>query len=113
MTLHHPKHNISYLNLHSICNIAAPIIFGNYKLALPLHKLFNPHISTEEWGHLNFDQIFTTRPMTNANQNGVARKNTLSNRMNHINGKILIEHLNYSINQFKIECKKIFLTSFF
>ena len=116
MSLHYPKHNISYLNLHLISNRATPNMFGNYKLALLLHKLYNSKIPSEEWLHLNFDQILTTRQthfMTNVNINCVTGKNALTNRLNHLNGKILLEHLNYGINQFKIECKKIFLTNFY
>ena len=71
-----------------------------------MHKLYDSHSPSEEWLHLNFDQNFTTRQihfMTNVNYNCVAGKNALSNRLNHLNGKILLEHLHYGINQFKIE----------
>jgi hypothetical protein len=51
--------------------------------------------------------------MTKVNFNCVTGKNSLTNRLNHRNGKILLEHFKYGINQFKIECKKIFLTNFY
>jgi hypothetical protein len=73
--------------------------------------LYNSKIPSEEWLHLNFDQILTTRQihfMTTVNFNCVTGKNALTNRLNHLNGKILLEHSNYGINQFKIECKKYF-----
>ena len=115
MSLHYPKHNISYLSLHKLSNRATPCMFGNYKLALLLHKTYNCQIPMDEWVHLNLDQFFTSRQihfMTNINYACVAGKNALSNRFNDLNGKILLEHLNFSVNKFKIECKKIFLTTF-
>ena len=116
MALHYPKHNISYLNLHSICNRATPNMFSDYKLALLLHKIYNFQIPVEEWLHLNMNQYFTSRQshfMTNSDYTCVIGKNALCNRFNHLNGKIMLNQLNLSINQYKIECKKSFLTVFY
>jgi hypothetical protein len=94
MSLHYPRHNISYLNMHSIFNRATPYMFANYILAVLLHKLYNSQIPIDEWLHLNFGEFFTstqTQFMTNANYNCVAGRNALSKRLNNGNVKILLE----------------------
>jgi hypothetical protein len=61
MVLHYPKKMISFQNLHKIVKRANPEMFCVYKLSLLLHKLYNNKFPIEEWTHLNFEQILTTR----------------------------------------------------
>jgi hypothetical protein len=52
---------ISYENLHKITNRATPEMMSQYKLALSLYKVFNDKTPINEWLHLNFTQINTSR----------------------------------------------------
>jgi endonuclease/exonuclease/phosphatase family metal-dependent hydrolase len=115
MALHYPKHNISFNNLHLITKRATPNMISMYKLSLLLYKIYNEKLPTNEWEHLNFDQYFTSRQinfMTNLTNKSNCGKNALCNRLHILNGMIKLNLLNSNINIFKIECKKLFLTTF-
>jgi hypothetical protein len=53
ISLHYPKHNIRYLNLHYISNRVTPNMISSYELSLPLHKLYYSQIHIEELVHPN------------------------------------------------------------
>jgi hypothetical protein len=98
------------LNKNSVYQMASFIYSPNFQFSLgyTITHLF----SIDECVHLtllHYSLLLTFRHThftTNANSNCVAGRNALSNRLNHLNGKILLEQLNYSINQYKIEYKK-------
>ena len=113
MAFHYPKTLISYNNLHQMAERATPEMFSKYKLALLLYKIYNTHIPQDEWILLNLNQYFTPRQTTfmiNHNIKNIAGKNVLYNRLNELNGQISLDSLNLSLNCFKIECKKLYLT---
>jgi hypothetical protein len=102
----------SFVDLHVKAKRATPSQFTNYKLALMLHKLYNSDVHSNEWLHLNFNQIITSRQTSfriNKNNNLNIGMNALSNRLLYLNGKIPFLWLNKSLNSYKIECKKKFL----
>ena len=105
---------ISYLNLHNMAKRATPSMFTNYKLALMLHNLYNSDLMSDEWIHLNLNQVFTSRQTMfhiNKNNNLNVGMNALSNRLHLINDKIPLEWMNKSYNSFKMSCKNYFLTN--
>ena len=112
MCLNYPNEMISYQDLHKLTNRATPEMLAHYKLALSLYKVFNDKSPLNEWLHLNFTQINTTRQtsfMTSKANKLKLGMNCLSNRFNHLNGKIPLLWLNKSFDCYKIECKKLFL----
>ena len=113
LALHYPNEMISYLNLHSILKRATPEMICKYKLALQLFKKFNHKLPDYEWLILNFEQQFATRQTffkMNRINNLRVGLNALSNRFFYLNDKIPLTILNNNIVQYKIACKKIFLT---
>ena len=113
LALHYPNQMISYLNLHAILKRATPEMFCNYKLALQLYKTFNRSLPHEEWINLNFEQQITTRQTffkMNSNNNLRVGLNAISNRFFYLNDKIPLEILNKNPVQYKLACKKIFLS---
>jgi hypothetical protein len=114
MALHYPRKLISYENLHKMWNKATPEIVCIYKLSLLLNKLYNYKFNIEEWTHFNFEHILTTRPsqfeITQHNHNFMAGKNVITNKLQSLNGKIPLFCSNKTFLQFKLECKKKFLS---
>ena len=112
MALHYPKNLISNIKLHKIAKRATPEMFCKYKLSLLLHKLQNNHFPVNEWVHLNFNQILTTRQHNfeiSRDYNLRVGLNAIANRLKSINGQIPLTWLNQSYVQYKLECKKKFL----
>ena len=105
-------YTISFIQLHSINKRATPTQIMNYKHALLLYKIFNNKLYSKEWLALNFQQTFNARTDT-INIVDTSRikigKNSATNRLKLINGKITFDSLNLSWNSYKIKCKIIFL----
>jgi hypothetical protein len=105
---------ISYKNLHQITKRATPEMYCNYKLSLSLYKTLNHRLPNLEWIHLNFEQMTISRQTkfhenkTNIRTIGM---NALCNRFHYLNNKIPLEWLNKSSGDYKIECKKLFLSN--
>jgi hypothetical protein len=113
LALKYPRQLISYNNLHKMAKRATPEMFSRYKLSLLLHKLYNDQFPIDEWTHLNFDQILTTRQQNfviTRNHNMRVGKNAIANRLKSLNGQIPLIWLNKSFIQYKLECKKKFLS---
>ena len=113
MAFHYPRYLISYNNLHKMAKRATPEMFCKYKLSLLLHKLYNDSFPANEWLHLNFDQIMTTRQHNfevSRNYNYRVGLNAMVNRLQTLNGQIPLTWLNKSFVQYKLECKKKFLS---
>jgi hypothetical protein len=105
MALHFPKQLISYWNLHKMVNRATPEMFCIYKLYLMLRKLYNDKFPIDEWTHLNFEQILTTRQwhfQITHNHNLMIGKNAITNRLQSLNGKIPLLWLNKTFVKFKL-----------
>ena len=105
-------HNISFINLHKICERATPEMFMNYKLALCLYKLYNVEFNSIEFVSLNNNQILTSRQVKfitikiNTFKVGI---NSLANRLHSINNSIPLNWLNLSMDTYKIPCKANFI----
>ena len=106
--------DISFIRLHEMYNRATPEKYLLYKHALCLFKLINstaPH--NFEWLSLNFNMIFTSRQTTfmtikdNTKRVGL---NALANRVSILNGKIPLAWFNFTLETFKVKCKKEFLS---
>ncbi len=113
LALNYPRYDISHLNLHKLTNRATPDMLCNYKLALPLFKIFNGKIPYEEWLFLNIEQQNKSRQtnfMINRNNNLVVGLNKLSNRLVSLNGEIPLVWLNENFVRFRLLCKKRFLS---
>ena len=113
LALHYPRRLISFHNLHSITKRATPCMFSKYKLALQLHKIYNNHTPHEEWVHLNFDQVLSSRQtnfIVNRSSKHTVGMNAMTNRLHSLNNIIPLEWLNYSFLHFKISCKTKLLT---
>jgi hypothetical protein len=111
MVLHYPRDLISNINLHKIAKRVTPEMFCKYKLSLMLHKLYNNHFPLNEWVHLNFNQILTTRQQTFEilrDFNLRVGLNVVTNRLITINRPLT--WLNQTYVQYKLECKKKFLS---
>ena len=83
-----------------------------YKTALSLYKLYNLDFNNLEFISLNFNQILTGRQTNFITLKSNERKvgiNCLANRLTVINNKIPLNWLNFSLDTFKIKCKKLFL----
>ena len=52
---------VSFMTIHSMAGRATPSMMTNYKLALMLHKIYNSTNQSDEWIHLNTNQVFTSR----------------------------------------------------
>ena len=89
------------------------MMYSNYKLALQLYKTFNDALPEFEWTCLNFNQTNMSR-QTNFNvirtNNINVGLNALTNRFQHLNGKIPLLWLNNSFTKYKIDCKSKFLS---
>ena len=113
MCLHYPKDNISYIEMHKSTKRATPEMYNVYKCAIQLFKLFNETNQTDEWCHLNLNIINTSRQkffeikLTNRTRIGL---NSTCNKLHQLNGKIPLNWLNLSLNNFKLKCKNKFLT---
>jgi hypothetical protein len=108
MCLNYPDEMISYENLHKITNRATPEIMSQYKLALSLYKVFNDKTPINEWLHLNFTQINTSRQthfMVSKTNKLKLGMNCLTNRLNYLNGKILLLWLNKTYDCFKLNAR--------
>ena len=105
-------YTISFIQLHSINKRATPTQIMNYKHALLLYKIFNNKLYSKEWLALNFQQTYNARTDT-LNIVDTSRikigKNSATNRLKLINGKITFDSLNLSWNSYKIKCKIVFL----
>ena len=112
--MHYPDSMISFENIHKMNNRAMPEAFMPYKLAIQLHKLYNVGNFSLDWIALNFDQILTSRQtnflISKSNKHKVGM-NILPNRFSVVNGIILLLWLNYSLDRFKINVKKLLLTT--
>ena len=79
------------------------------KHAILLHKLYNEHQPETDWIELNTNQILTSRQthlkVTKSNSFKVGN-NIISTRLSVLNGKILLQDLNMSIDSFKLKYKK-------
>ena len=109
-----PDSMISFENIHKMNNRAMPKAFLRYKLEIQLHKLYNACNPSLDWIALNFDQILTSRQthflISKSNKHKVGM-NILPNRFSVSNGIIPLSWLNYSIDKFKINVKKLVLST--
>ena len=113
MCHHYPSELISYFNFHKMSKRATPEMLCDYKLALSLYKTFNLKTPVDEWIHLNFNQMCTSREtmfLTNRAHNSRVGMNCMTNRYFHLNNRIPLSWLNKPFNSYKIECKKLFLS---
>ena len=110
----YPDRMISFENTHKMNNRALPESVMTYKMALQLYRLYNANDMSLDWNSLNFIQILTTRQTvfiiskTNKTKVGL---NTLANRFSILKGHIPLTWLNASLDTFKINCNKLFLTA--
>ena len=83
-----------------------------YKHAILLHKLYNEHFPEADFIELNFNQNLTSRQshfkISKSNAYKVGN-NMLATRLSTLNGKILLQDLNMSINGYKIKYKNALL----
>ena len=104
--------NISFINLHKMCERATPEMYMNYKLALCLYKLYNVEFNPIEFVLLNNNQIFTGRQVkffsikSNTFKVGI---NSLANRFHTINNSIPLNLLNLLLDTHKIWCEENFI----
>ena len=106
--LHYPRLPYSYLDLHKR---ATPDMIC--KLALFLYKTFNDQLPYNEWLHLNFNQIITSRQVmfiTLKNNNKKVGINCFANRYHCLIGLIPLDRMNKSYDSYKIECKHMSIT---
>ena len=112
--MYYPDSMISFENIHKMNNRAMPEAFMSYKLAIQLHKLYNVESPSLDQTTLNFNQILTSRQtkflISKSNLHKVGM-NILPNRFSVLNGIIPLSWLNYSLNRFKINVKKLLLTA--
>ena len=104
--------DVSFIQLHEMYNRAHPEKFLLYRHALLLYKLFNENSHTNEWVHLNFNQILTSRQSTFiATKNNRKRVglNAIANRLYVLNGRIPLDWFSYGLDTYKIKCKKEFV----
>ena len=108
LCMYYPDPFTSFIKIHEINKRALPENLLIYKHAIQLHKLYNSKSITNEWLHLNTNQVLTSRQTTfithktNTNKVGL---NALANRLYILNGKIPLDWLNLSVNSFKTKCK--------
>ena len=110
---HYPDPLISFIELHKISKRATPMMISEYKCALQLYKTFNECQPINEWVHLNFYQVNTSRQtkflINRSNRTKIGR-HSLCNRFHQLNGKIPLEWLGKSYLSYKILCKNLFLS---
>ena len=102
-------YNMSFIDLHKVCDRATPEMYMKYKLALSLYKLYNVPFNPIEFQLLNFNQILTGRQLNFCTVRSNSFKvgmNCLSNRLHSINNLIPLSWLNLSQDSFKIKCKE-------
>ena len=98
----------SFVNIHKNCKRALPNQIMEFKHSILLHKIFNTHQPSLDWVELNFNQTITSREKfyrtvrTNKTKIG---NNLLSSRLSILNGKILLDDLNMSLDSFKVKYK--------
>ena len=98
----------SFVNIHKNCKRALPNQIMEFKQTILLHKIFNTHQPSLDWVELNFNQTITSREKfyrtvkTNKTKIG---NNLLSSRLSILNGKILLDDLNMSLDSFKVKYK--------
>ena len=83
-----------------------------YKHAILLHKLYNTHQPQTDWIELNFNQTLTSRQKhfkTIKNNNYIIGSNLLSMRLSVLNGKVLLDDLNLTLESYKVKYKQILL----
>ena len=86
----------------------------DYKHAILLHKLYNNHQPHPDWIELNFAQILTSRQKhfkTIKNNNYIVGGNLLSTRLSVLNGKVLLDDLNLTLESYKVKYKQILIKS--
>ena len=111
--LHYPDNSISYKELHKITKRATPEMICEYKMALLLYKTFNDRQPEGEWLNLNDNFICTSRQSLFKVKRAHHSKtglNCATNRFHYLNDKIPLEWLNKGFANYKIECKKLFLS---
>ena len=59
--MYYPDPNISYKEIHEMCDRATPEMFTLYKTSLLLHKLYNNNTVENEWINLNLQHQFSVR----------------------------------------------------
>ena len=110
-TRHYDK-MISNVKIHEINNRALPAQICIYKHALMLFKLTISHEPSREWVNLNWQQTITSRQkhikVYSASRFRIGG-NIMANRFHILNGKILFDWLNLSLECFKIRSKELFL----
>ena len=102
----------SYINIHKSCKRALPSQLIEFKHAIMLHKLYNEQLPVADWVDLNFDQILSSRQThfkTTIRNIFKIGNNKLATRLNVLNGKILLQDLNMSLDSFKVKYKKLLL----
>ena len=102
-------YNMSFIDLHKVCDRATPEMYMKYKLALCLYKLYNIPFNPIEFQLLNYNQILTGRQLNFCTLRSNSFKvgmNCLSNRLHSINNLIPLSWLNLSQDSFKIKCKE-------
>ena len=113
VSIRHCDYSQSFMNLHKMCDRATPESILKHKLALSLHKLYNKDYNSIEFAQLNYNQIFTSRQTyfkILKNNTFKVGLNSLSNRLSILNNEIPLAWLNLSIDTFKINCKKLYLS---
>jgi hypothetical protein len=87
-------------------------MYCTYKLSLLLHNIFNEGVPSDEWIHLNHEQILMSRQtdfMIKTKNTTTIGKNVLASRFHVLKSKIPLEWLNLTYINFKLKCKNKFL----
>ena len=103
----------SYHELHKLTNRATPAMYSNCKCALLLHKMYSGTKWNNEWLHLNFNEINTSRQtkfVISRSNNFKCGLNATCNKFVHLNRKIPLDWLNLNFNSYKVKCKEYFLS---
>ena len=83
-----------------------------YKHAILLYRMYNSEVHSNEWVHLNLNQVITSRQtkfnILKPNQFKVGL-NAPANRLHSINNLIPFTWLNCSIDTFKVRAKDLIL----
>ena len=99
--------------LYQMCKRATTEMLMKYILALCLFKLYNKDFNPIEFTLLNFNQVLTGRqiPFITLKSNALrVGFNSLANRLYQINNTIPLSWLIMSVDMFKVNCKKQFLS---
>jgi hypothetical protein len=92
---------------------ATPEMFVQFQLALLLYPTFNENIPMNDWLCFNLYQSYTSRQTTFNIRKCIGLTvgmNILNNRFHEQNNKISLNWFSMTINQFKINYYKLFLT---